>query len=827
MDKTPFAGLTRLAPNDPLSTDNSSFQAKNPSITDRLLQIGALTHRHNALPALGNPSGYAPLVSVYASGGSIPADTDISVGFTLNNATGGETELSDVTTVSTQPPYNPPASPITAVVDYGAGALLAATYYYAVTLVDGSGGETALGPYATGDRLPGYASGRVLLSGLNDDFGVDGAVAWRLYRAIGGGEFQFLATGTSDTFTDDGSVAVNCDVLPPDDFNATTNEGNRLEVIVPSGVLISEAETFNVYLCTDGDFTTGSLVGTYPVASAMTVINVNSLALGAGSPPDVSSCIPGAHKIDPDSELLDWHWKRPVATVGDLPLGSATEAGDVRVVLSDSDPYIYDQASSGWVLFSTGGISQVQKVGDTLYASRTKLRFQASGAVTLAVSDDGTGQSTVTVFASGTASAAAGHSIQDEGSPLTQRPIIDFVGGGVTATDAGGKTVVTIPGAASAVGGHVVEDEGTPLTQRSNLDFVGAGVTATDAGGKTVITIPGAAGTASGLAGTGGHIIQDEEVDLTQRPRLDFTGNGVVVTDDAGASATVVTIQQPILPLAGHIVEDEQSAVTQRGVLNFEGAGVTVSDGPGARTTVTIPGGGGGGSGLASAYTTVEDEGTPLTERDTINFIGAGVTVTDSGGKTQVNIPGGGGGSGTVAFGSGYTAVLQHFQGAQNHGAMLDNIVMGTGQPDQNPFYYPPLENSLGVSFASAGAYTVIPDDGIYLLEVLVQVLNDDSGTYPRWVSSVSLQADLGNGTDWQTLDGFFVPVDLVDPFLVLDSSSVHLKAGPVFLPAGTVVRVWGELQDDTYADIAWTSQPLPWYGTGGPTRTLTIQKVG
>jgi hypothetical protein len=40
-------------------------------------------------------------------------------------------------------------------------------------------------------------------------------------------------------------------------------------------------------------------------------------------------------------------------------------------------------------------------------------------------------------------------------------------------------------------GGHVIEDEGTPLTQRTNLNFTGTGVTATDAGGKTVVNIPG------------------------------------------------------------------------------------------------------------------------------------------------------------------------------------------------------------------------------------------------------------------------------------------------------------------------------------------------
>lgn len=47
-----------------------------------------------------------------------------------------------------------------------------------------------------------------------------------------------------------------------------------------------------------------------------------------------------------------------------------------------------------------------------------------------------------------------------------------------------------------AIGGgggsaHTIENEGTPLTARSSLNFVGAGVDAADAGGKTVVTIPG------------------------------------------------------------------------------------------------------------------------------------------------------------------------------------------------------------------------------------------------------------------------------------------------------------------------------------------------
>lgn len=55
------------------------------------------------------------------------------------------------------------------------------------------------------------------------------------------------------------------------------------------------------------------------------------------------------------------------------------------------------------------------------------------------------------------------------------------------------------------------------------------------------------------------------------------------------------------------------------------------------------------GSSSGGGYSTVEEDGTPLTQRTTINFTGAGATATDSGGKTVVNIPGAAGASWTEA----------------------------------------------------------------------------------------------------------------------------------------------------------------------------------
>jgi len=46
----------------------------------------------------------------------------------------------------------------------------------------------------------------------------------------------------------------------------------------------------------------------------------------------------------------------------------------------------------------------------------------------------------------------------------------------------------------NAQGGHQIQDEGSPLTDRTELNFVGAGVTGSDDGEKTVITIAGGGG---------------------------------------------------------------------------------------------------------------------------------------------------------------------------------------------------------------------------------------------------------------------------------------------------------------------------------------------
>lgn len=67
---------------------------------------------------------------------------------------------------------------------------------------------------------------------------------------------------------------------------------------------------------------------------------------------------------------------------------------------------------------------------------------------------------------------------------------LNIIGG--TVSQSGDTVNVTV----SSGGGHTIQDEGVPLTQRSNLNFVGAGVTVTDDAGNnaTVVTVSTSAG---------------------------------------------------------------------------------------------------------------------------------------------------------------------------------------------------------------------------------------------------------------------------------------------------------------------------------------------
>ena len=67
---------------------------------------------------------------------------------------------------------------------------------------------------------------------------------------------------------------------------------------------------------------------------------------------------------------------------------------------------------------------------------------------------------------------------QEEGSSLPHRQILNFAGAGVTATDAGGKTVVTIPGTIPATNYGLFAQTGnsTPIINGAEATLIDGGV---------------------------------------------------------------------------------------------------------------------------------------------------------------------------------------------------------------------------------------------------------------------------------------------------------------------------------------------------------------
>lgn len=351
MRKTIFAGLTVLNPDEPVTADNGAFIGRDRETIDHMLERGAKTHRHNGMPGLFNPV-QAPGASAITSGGTIRADQSFTLAYTLEDDSGGETLASPIVTVATIGNIEPPSTALEGQAQYEEGGDLPTdTYYYAYSFVDGEGGETPIGPTTAVERAPGFTEAQILLTGFVAPLSsAAGATGWRLYRAVGGGDFGYLSSGTGNTFLDDGSLAANCDIAPLEDGTNSTNGESSLLVRLPSAdALVSSGTFLNLYLTNGSELIGDVLLEQFPVSSAGKSRLYRDINTQAGQPPDVNTSVGGAHQIDPDTELIDWHWKRPVAKTEDLPTkAEGSEDGDVRIVTETGGLFVFHAGTDEW-----------------------------------------------------------------------------------------------------------------------------------------------------------------------------------------------------------------------------------------------------------------------------------------------------------------------------------------------------------------------------------------------------------------------------------------------------------------------------------------------
>jgi len=235
-------------------------------------------------------------------------------------------------------------------------------------------------------------------------------------------------------------------------------------------------------------------------------------------------------------------------------------------------------ASGQVVQYTTGGVKtcvesppgHVIEDENGALTQRTTLNFLGTGITCV----DNASKTECTV-------AQGGHVIRDSGVDETQRGALNFTGNGVTVSDdaVNDETDIAIPGRV------IVQDEGTPRSSFPNVNFIGSLISCVDNSGLSRIDCT--------VSGAAGHTIAYNGANLTDRPTLNFTGTGVSCADDAGNNRTTCTITAGTGGgTGGHTIKNEGVALTARTGLNFTGAGVNCTDDAGNdETDCAIPGG--------------------------------------------------------------------------------------------------------------------------------------------------------------------------------------------------------------------------------------------
>ena len=201
------------------------------------------------------------------------------------------------------------------------------------------------------------------------------------------------------------------------------------------------------------------------------------------------------------------------------------------------------------------------------------------------------------------------------------------------------------------------------------------------------------------------------------------------------------------------------------------------------------------GGGGAAFYQVVQDEGVSLPQRNVLNFVGAGVTVSDIGGKTTVNIPGGGGMTGT--YGSFFDTTTQTTLGGTEEIMSFNNI---------------DLSATSGITLVG-GTQITATVNGVYNLQFSAQIVKIQGGTKQNIYIHFKK-----NGLD--------IP-DSATALTLANNNDFFVAAWNLFV----------QLNAGEYVEIAWYStspnlelryEPAPAVGVPNiPSVIATIQQVG
>ena len=138
----------------------------------------------------------------------------------------------------------------------------------------------------------------------------------------------------------------------------------------------------------------------------------------------------------------------------------------------------YDAGSSNEVIVNAGGINLNTTLGDLVTITGQDARYAADYSGTY------TNRSLVDKeYVDGLIAGGGGHIIEDEGTPVTVRATLNFVGAGISASDVSSKTQISLDATLNALAGY---NTNGILTQTAADTFTGRTITGT--AGRVVVT---------------------------------------------------------------------------------------------------------------------------------------------------------------------------------------------------------------------------------------------------------------------------------------------------------------------------------------------------
>lgn len=360
-----------------------------------------------------------------------------------------------------------------------------------------------------------------------------------------------------------------------------------------------------------------------------------------------------AERVATDSTSITWDW----SVAGIVKANVVTPVATASALASDpaactSGQYVTDQNASGTLVCSQVAYSQL------------------SGTPTL-----------------------YDQTCQEEGTSVTQRAIMNFIGPAVTVADdaVNSKTKVTVVASGTGACGSntwvsTLNDGSAPTCTQPGFSNISGSVAASQLPAPTSTTLGGVKGTGSALTCSGTNKVtgfdsagalqcgadvdtgitqayvtaQEEGTGVTQRSIMNFIGPAVTVADDGVNSKTKVTVvasgtgacggstwvstlndgaaptctQPAFSNLSGSASASQLPLATATTVGAVKGTGSALTCGGTNKATGfaadgTLQCGADVDTGITQAYVTAQEEATSVTQRSILNFIGPAVTVAD------------------------------------------------------------------------------------------------------------------------------------------------------------------------------------------------------